>query len=172
MQFARHTPAFFFLGIKYPLGELLELGIRKAAFAQVDQHARPEDQKKRGDRDRANIEERAMHPRQDVETGGGTAGEHVIDEYTRAHSPLPTWKRRHIGDHACVFTGRRFRPHIGVIPAAIARDADQLVHHGRAVAVSLACKVAVDPVRLARADKGGAVVVVDKELPLFAINHR
>ena len=59
-----------------------------------------------------------------------------------------------------------------MIPAATACDADQLVHHGRAVAVRLAGKVAVDPVGLARADKGGAIVVVDKELTFLAIDHR
>jgi len=59
-----------------------------------------------------------------------------------------------------------------VIPAATACDADQLVHHGRAVAIRLASKVAVDPVGLARADKGGAVVVIDKELTFLAIDHR
>ena len=172
MQFARHAAALFLLGVKYSLRQLFELRIRKPPFAQVDQHARAKHQQQGGHRNNANIEERALHPRLHIGSRRGPAGKHVVDEHTRPHGPLPAGERGDIGDHLRILSGRGFGPHIGVIPTATPRDADQLVHHGRAVAVRLAGKVAVDPVRLARADKGGAVVVIDKELTFLAIDHR
>jgi len=93
----------------------------------------------------------------------------VIDEYTLAHSPRQLGNDVHKVMLRASSTGRRFRPHIALCTR---RHCSAWGISSSTTAVpgcsSLAAKVAVDPVGLARADEPRCRVVVDK-LPLFAI---